>query len=111
MEHDPAYELHVEVHHVPRHRLIADIESMLALRQPPRGIFHYRECFRQNLLELRPLVRQVRNRGELRLPLGRLSAKSVVGKRLELLIKLVNAHGERLQTLDFALIFRSEYLL
>ena len=64
MQNDAADELHVEVHHVPGHRLIADLESVLALRQPARRIFYDCERFRQNLVELRPLILQLGNCGE-----------------------------------------------
>ena len=111
MQNHAADQLHVEVHHVPGHRLVADGEGVLALGQPARRVFHHRERFRQNLVELLPLLRQLRNGGELRLPGGGLRAELVVGERLELLVELVDATDRRHQALDFALIFRSEYFL
>ena len=61
VQHDSADQLHIEVHHVPGHRLIADREALLPLRQAARGVFHHRKCFRQNLVELRPLLLQIWN--------------------------------------------------
>ena len=52
VQNDAADQLHIEVHHVPGHRLIADRESLLPLGQPARRVFHHGEGFRQNLIEL-----------------------------------------------------------
>ena len=51
MQNHPADQLHVEVHHVPRHRLIADAEGLLSIFQTSRSVLHGRERFRQNLIE------------------------------------------------------------
>ena len=90
MQNDAADQLHVEVHHVPRHRLIADRESLLSLGQAARRIFHDREGFRQNFIELPPLLLHVSDCGQLLLPGRRLRAQLVVGERFELLVELVN---------------------
>ena len=111
MQNHAADELHIEVHHVPGHRLIADGEGVLAFRQAARRVFYHGERFRQDLVELPPLIRQFGNGRQLRLPGGCFGAEIVVGERLELLVQLVNATGGRHQALDLALIFRSEYFL
>ncbi len=111
MQNHAADELHVEVDHVPGHRLVADGEGVLALRQAARRVFHHRKRFRQDFVQLRPLLGHAGNGRQLRLPGGRLRAEIVVGERLELLVQLVNATDSRHQALDFALIFRSEYFL
>ena len=87
------------------------VERVLAFRQAARGVFHHRKRFRQNLVELGPLVGQLGNGGEFRLPGGRFRAQLVIGERLELLVELVNPTDSRHHALDFALIFRSEYFL
>ena len=78
---------------------------------PAAGVFHHREGFRQDLVELPPLSLQVGKRGQLRLPGGCFRPKLVVGERLELLVELVDTTYGRHQALDLALIFRSEYFL
>ena len=91
MQHDAADQLHVEVHHVPGHRLIADRESLAALGQTARRIFHHRERFRQNLVELAVGERLgILDRRKLGLPRGGLGAQFVVRERLELLVELVD---------------------
>src|SRR5438309_2063486 len=99
------------MHHVPGHRLIANAESLLALRQPARRVLHDREGFWQNLVELRPLLQQVGNGGQLSFPSRSLSAEIVVGERLELLVQLIDALDQWRHALDFALIFRAKYFL
>ena len=79
MQNDAADQLHIEVHHVPRHRLIADFESVLSLGQAPRRIFYDRERFRQNLVELLPLLLHVSDGGQLLLPGGGFRPQIVVG--------------------------------
>ena len=111
MQNDAADQLHIEVHHVPGHRLIADRECVLPFGQPARRVFHNRKRFRQNLIELFPLLLQVRDRRELGLPGRGFGAQIVVGERLELLVELVDPAHDRHQTLDLALIFRAEYFL
>ena len=51
VQDDAANQLHIEVHHVPRHRLLADLESHLAFRQAARRVFHHRKGFGQDLIE------------------------------------------------------------
>src|SRR5205823_11196481 len=55
MQNHSADQLHIKVHHVPCHRLIADRETMTSLFQTPRGVFHRSERFRQNLIQPSPL--------------------------------------------------------
>ena len=111
MQNHAADQLHIEVHHVPGHRLIADAESVLPLGQTARRVFHHRERFRQNLIELRPLILQRRESlRQLCFPGGGLGAQLVVGERFELLVELVDATDHRRQPLDLALIFRPENL-
>ena len=45
VQHHAADELHVEVHHVPGHGLVADREFLLDLGEPAGGVFHHRERF------------------------------------------------------------------
>ena len=104
MQNHAADELHVEVHHVPGHRLIADREGLLSLSQAARRIFNNRERFGQNFIELVPLLDQIRNGGELRLPLRRFRAQLIVRERLQLLVDLVHAAHRRRHSLDLALI-------
>ena len=51
VQDDPADQLHIEVHHVPGHRLVADLERLLAFRQAARRVFHHRKGFRKDLIE------------------------------------------------------------
>ena len=111
MQNDAADQLHIEVHHVPRHRLIADRESILALGQAARGVFHHRKGFRQNLVEPAGERLGIFDRGELGLPGGGFGAQIVVRERLKLLVESVDRAHDRLQALDLALIFRAEYFL
>ena len=111
VQHDAADELHVEVHHVPRHRLIADCESLVALGQAAGGVFHHRKSLGQNLFEPTGQRFRILDRGELGLPGGGLGAQFVVGERLELLVERVDRAHDRLKAPDLALILRAEYLL
>ena len=110
-KHDAADQLHIEVHHVPRHRLIADFECVLSLGQAPRRIFYNREGFRQNFVKLPPLLLHISDGGQLLLPGRGLRPQIVVGERFELLIQLVNSLRQRPQPFDLALILRAENLL
>ena len=111
MQDDAAEELHIKVHHVPGHRLIADRETMTALFQAARRVLHDRERFRQDLGQSLPLLFQVRNFRELFLPRCRFCPQSVIRQVLELLVELVNPAHDRHQALELALIFRSQYFL
>jgi hypothetical protein len=111
VQNDSAEQLHVEVHHVPDHRLIAHGKSMLSLLQPARCVFHDGERFRQNFIQLFPLIFQLGNFGKLFLPSRGLGAQLVVGQALELLIHLVDLAYNRRQPPQLALIFRPENLL
>ena len=68
MQNNAAQQLHVEVHHVPRHRLIADRETISSIFQPARRILHHRKRFRQDFIKPLPLVFELRNLGEFLLP-------------------------------------------
>ena len=68
VQNNTAEQLHVEVHHVPDHRLIAHREAVSPILEPARGVFHHRKCFRQDFIELCPLLLQVRNLRDLFLP-------------------------------------------
>ena len=91
MQNDAADQLHIEVHHVPGHRLIADRESVLPFGQTARRIFHDRECFRQNLIEpcsIAPRTSVIAR--ELVLPGRRFRAQIIVRERFELLVEFVD---------------------
>ena len=111
VEDDAADELHIEVHHVPRHRLIADGEGLVALGQAAGGVFHHGKRFRQNLLQPAGERVGILDRGEFGVPGSGLGAQFVVGERLELLVESIDRAHDRLQTPDLALIFRAEYFL
>ena len=111
MQHNSAEQLHVEVHHVPGHRLVADRKRVLWLFQPARCVFHYRERFRQNFIELLPLIFQLRNFRDLFLPGRGLGAQSIIGQALELLVELVDPAYNRRQAFELALILRPKDLL
>ena len=85
-------------------------ELFLAFRQAARGVLHHRESFRQDLVELGPLLGQL---GSWPAPLSMrgLRAQVVVRERLELLVQLVDATDRRQHALDLALILRAEYFL
>jgi hypothetical protein len=111
MQNHSADQLHIKVHHVPRHRLIADRETMTSLFQTPRGVFHRCERFRQNLIQPSPLFFRIRDFCELVLPSRRFRAQSVVGQVLELLVELVDPASHGRQAPQFSLVFRADYLL
>ena len=92
-----AQKLHIEVHHVPCHRLIADRETMTSLFQTPRGVFHRSERFRQNLIQPSPLFFRIRGFCEFVLPSRRFRAQSVVGQALELFVELIDPADRRRQ--------------
>ena len=106
MQDNPAEQLHVEMHHVPLHRLIADRETMLSIFQTAGRIFHNRKRFRQNLVQPLPLVLEVGNLRQFFLPHRSFRAQCFVGQVLELLIELVDAMYNRHQALELTLIFR-----
>ena len=106
VQNDTAEQLHVEVHHVPDHRLIAHREAVSPILEPARGVFHHRKCFRQNFIQLFPLLLQVRNLRDLFLPVRSFCPQLVVRQALELLVELVDPANSRHQTLELALIFR-----
>ena len=107
MQDDSAKQLHVEMHHVPHHGLIAYRECVSSLFQPARCVFHHGERFRQNFIQLLPLLFQFRNFGYFFLPRGGFCAQLVIGQTLELLVQLVDAVYDRHQAPQLALIFRA----
>ncbi len=107
VQNDTAEQLHVEVHHVPDHRLIAYREAVSPILEPTGSVFHHRKCFRQDFIELFPLLLQVRNLRELFLPVRSFCPQLVVRQALELLVELVDPVNSRHQPLKLALIFRS----
>ena len=111
MQDDAADQLHIEVHHVPRHRLVTDFEGVLPLGQATRRIFYNRERFGQNLVELLPSLLWLSDGGQFLLPSGGLRPQIVVGERFELLIQRVNSLRQRPQPFDLALILGAENFL
>ena len=106
MQNDSAKQLHVEVHHVPDHRLIAHREAVSPILEPAGSVFYHRKCFWQDFIELFPLFLQVRNLRELFLPVRSFCPQLVVRQALELLVELVDPANSRHQTLELTLIFR-----
>ena len=106
VQNDSAEQLHVEMHHVPDHRLIAHRESVSPILEPARGVFHHRKCFRQNFIELFPLLLDIRKVRYLFFPRRSFCPQLIVGQALELLVQLVDPVHNRHQTPELALIFR-----
>ena len=109
VQHHAADELHVEVHHVPLRRVIADLE--LPAHQAARRIFHHCEGLGQDLLQHLLLLVEILDLREPLLPRGRLGAEIVVAQRLVLLLELVDAVHGRPHALDVALVFRADDFL
>jgi hypothetical protein len=106
MQNDSAKQLHVEVHHVPDHRLIAHRESLSPILEPARGVFHHSKCFRQDFIELFPLLLEIRKLRYLLFPRRCFCPQFIVGQVLELLVQLVGPAHNRHQTPELALVFR-----
>ena len=79
MQNDSAKELHVEVHHVPRHWLIAHREAILSIFQSARRVFYDCKRLRQNLIQLFPLVFQLGNFRQFCFPGCRFCAQILIG--------------------------------
>ena len=91
VKRDPADELHVEMHHVPRQLVVADDD--LAAAEPPRRVLHDRERLRQNLVERLPVFDALHELLSLRL-------QRVVAQRPVALFELVDPGDDRSALFD-----------
>ena len=108
MQHHPANQLHVKMHHLPGDRLIT--HGQRTPRQPPRPVLHHRKRLRQNPVQIRlhlPVVIELR---QLRLPLRRLLPQHTLWLRLKLLLQLVDLLNHRPKLLQLPLILRTDDL-
>jgi hypothetical protein len=97
VQNDSTEQLHVEVHHVPDHGLIAYGEAVLSFFQAARRVFHDCECFGQNLIQFFPLILWLVNFGKLFLPGRGLGTQRIIGQALELFVQFVHPTHERRQ--------------
>ena len=109
VQNHSAYELDIEVDHVPRERLVADRDP--APNEVLRCGFHHRKRLGKKRVQLRCQGLRVLDFRKSLLPLGGLGPEALVRQILEPRLELVDAADNRLQPADFPLVLRTDDFL
>ena len=106
-ETDAANDLRVEMHHVPRHRLAAHGERVLALVEPPCAVFHRSESLGNQCSHIRHLLgpRFIR---EFRLPACDFRPQFIVAQRAILEFQFIDLRDGGAQAFDHTRVFVAE---